>query len=123
MKIPLIAILALFGTICANAENKKSASKANDEIGAIKEPITVDKSNLIGLTEEQVLKAIGIAKLEPEGKNEEKKSFQSGRSTIPVLGGYVYTRHNIVTFKQGKVVQHQLVDRISSCVITERRPE
>ena len=121
MKTPLIFGLILFGVCAAIAEDKQLSAPPTKEIGTIKEPITVDKSHLLGLTEADLLKVLGITKLESEGKTEDKKSFPGGCSTIPPLGGYVYTRYNIVTFREGKVVQHEIVDRVTACVITEPR--
>jgi hypothetical protein len=93
------------------------------KIGSIDKPRTVTKSRLHGLTEAQILKTLRIRKLDPVGKDDRKKSYPGERSAIPILGGYVYTRHNVLTFERGKVIRHEIVDRVSACVITEPRGE
>jgi hypothetical protein len=121
MKLAPILALILMGAAVSNADD--SEPPPIQEIGTIKEPTTVAKSPLLGLTEDQVLKLIRISKLEIEGKAEKKRSFPGGHSSIPALGGYVYTRYNLLTFRDGKVVRHELIDRPSACVITESRAE
>ncbi|MEO5916505.1 MAG: hypothetical protein ABIS50_19870 [Luteolibacter sp.] len=121
MKLFPILALILMGMSVSNADDNKGPPV--EEIGTIKEPMAVTKSRLIGLTENQILKLMRISKLESENKAENKRSFPSGHSSIPGLGGYVYTRYNLLTFRDGKVVQHELIDRLSACVITEPRAE
>ena len=121
MKLSPILALIMMGLSVSNADDDKAPPVK--EIGTIKEPMAVAKSRLLGLTENQILKLMRISKLETEGKAENKKSFPDGHSSIPALGGYVYTRYNLLTFQDGKVVRHELIDRLSACVITEPRAE
>jgi hypothetical protein len=108
------------GAITIRREGKKpkpngAAARASaDVFEVIKAPVTLSKSRLLGLTEAEVLKAQGRDKLKPEPGAANKKSFSGGVVKWPISAyddGYEWSRIHILTFENGRVVKHEMVDR------------
>jgi hypothetical protein len=108
------------GAITIRREGKKpepdeAAVRAlRESLEVIKTPLIISKSRLLGLTEAEVLKAQGRNKLESEPGTANKKSFSGGVVRWPMSAyddGYEWSRIHILTFENGKVVKHEMVDR------------
>ena len=112
---------AVFIGLMASCMIVTGADAQLDFIGSIKKPVAVEKSQFLGLSESDVAKLLGKTKIRSEGKTQ--KSFRSGISETPRLGGYVYARVNFLTFENGLVVRHEVVDRIDACVIASPRSD
>lgn len=86
-----------------------------EPVGSIDKPILIERSAYLGLSEQEVTERLEETKLRSEGPD--LRSFQTRFSSIPPLGGYRYARVNLLTFQNGRVVRHEIVDRINDCVI------
>jgi len=115
--------ILLMGLCASQAGAENARAPRPDTIGEIKVPTQVPNSKLIGLTEKEVMAALKVKKLNREGKDESKRWFSGGRSSMPPLGGYRYGRHHILTFVNGKVVKHEIVDRPIDCVMVKSPDE
>jgi len=104
---------------------REELRKAVEEhLKPIETPVTLSTSALLGLTEREVLKKRGLKKLNPERGTADKKWFSGGRRFVrATLGdGYTWERCHILTFENGKVVKHEMVDRRRAHVVI-RPPE
>lgn len=93
-----------------------------EHLKRIETPVTL--STLLGLTEGEVLKKQGLKKLNPERGATDKKWFSGGRRfpRSAYDDGYIWERCHILTFENGKVVKHEMVDRRGAHV-SMRPPE
>ncbi len=89
----------------------------------IETPVTL--STLLGLTEGEVLKKQGLKKLNPEYGAANKKWFSGGKRfpRSAYDDGYVWERCHILTFENGKVVKHEMVDRRRAHMSIQPREE
>lgn len=88
----------------------------------IKTPVELSTSELLGLTEAAILKKKELDKLNPEPGHADKKWYSGGIREVPSWSGYIWSRCHILTFKDGKVVKHEMVDRPTAHV-TRPPPE
>ena len=86
-----------------------------DALGRLKRietPVTLASSDLLGLTEAEILQKNGLQKLNPEHGTTNKKWFSGGIIHFPRIGGgYVWERCHILTFEKGEIVKHEIIDR------------
>lgn len=118
----------------SGCQNSPSAQKPSDaelkaavrkHLKRIETPVTLSTSALLGLTEGEVLKKQGLKKLNPEHGTADKKWF-SGARRFPRSAygdGYIWERCHILTFENGKVVKHEMVDRRTAHVSIRPRQE
>ena len=126
----LLATLSLAGCPSRVPERQpgqaelKAAIRKHLEL--IETPITLSTSDLLGLTEAEVLKKNGRDKLNPERGTTNKKWFSGGGVHFPRSAyddTYVWKRCHILTFEDDKVVKHEMVDRRTAHVsIRPREP-
>src|SRR5262245_54446181 len=64
----------------------------------------VSSSDVLGLTEQQVVEKLGLDCLNP-GKDGERW-FSSGVISYPTLGGYLIEKHHVLTFADGRVIKY-----------------
>jgi len=91
----------------------------------IETPVTLSSSDLLGLTEAEVLKRNGLQKLNPEHGTTDNKWFSGGIVHFPRSAyddTYVWERCHILTFENDRVVKHEMVDRRTAHV-SVRPPE
>ncbi len=79
-------------------------------------PVDVSSSALLGLTKAQVLKTEGVKELKSEHGAPDKKWFSGGIVHFPSVPGdsYVIERCHVLTFQNGKVVKHEMLDRATA---------
>lgn len=113
--------ISLISLSHADESVKDGEPVKTDEIavGEITKPIEIEKSPLLGMTEAEVLKKLEIKELKPEPKQENKKSYAGAYVEPPFPGGYAYRRDHVLTFDEGRVVKHEVVDKVAACVIME----
>lgn len=82
-------------------------------------PVICPASKLLGLTEAEVLKKTGLDRLNPEPGTADKKWFSTDSAHFPRSAyddGYVWKRCDVLTFEKGRVVRHEVVDRVTAHV-------
>ena len=84
----------------------------------IETPKELPSSDLLGLSEADVVKKHGDKRLKREPGHANKKWFSGGIVHFPNSPGdsYVIERCHVLTFENGKVVKHEMVDRATSHV-------
>ena len=112
----LFAVALLAG--CQSPRPCESEVLANLVMGSptdrIETPRELPSSNLLGLTEAEILQK-GQDRLSPEPGAPDKKWFSGGViSPASAHDGYEWSRINILTFAEGTVVKHEIVDRITA---------
>jgi hypothetical protein len=94
-------------------KERVAAAEAEMKRARLRQLTTLD---FLGLREDDVMAELPVTELtlEPDGR----KSFTEGVIRFPGgSGGYVISRYHILTFSEGKVVKHEIEDRITACVI------
>jgi len=89
-------------------------------LSRIREPITIHDSNLLGLTEAEVLKVWKLDKLEPVPEAPNKKCYLG--PTRPGTDVF-WQRRWTLTFEKGKVVKHEVVDESGGCILRVPRED
>jgi hypothetical protein len=91
----------------------------------IETPKELPSSDLLGLSEVEVAKKHGGKTLKREPGHSNKKWFSGGLVHFPRIPGdsYVIERCHVLTFEDGKVVKHELVDRRTAHVSIRPREE
>lgn len=117
----IVLFAAAFLAGCKKPAAESTTVTREQAIAALTEkvetPVEVSSSKLLGLTEVEVLKKEGLKELKPEHGTADKKWF-SGGVFFPAtpFDGYEWSRIHILTFKNDKVVKHEMVDRITAHV-------
>jgi hypothetical protein len=131
MNYTALVLAAVVVAGCRTTPTETSPSKAElraaalDHIGRFTTPVPVASSDLIGLTETEVLAKHGLAKLNPEHNADDKKWFSGGRRfpRSPYDDGYIWERCHILTFEDGRVTGHEMVDRRTGHMTVRPREE
>jgi hypothetical protein len=91
----------------------------------IETPVKLPSSDLLGLSESEVLKKEGLEKLNPEHGTADQKWYSGGIVRFPSTPGdsYVIERCHVLTFKNGKVVKHEMVDRATAHVTVQPKEQ